>query len=151
MTIKYLSINNSSININNIPKLNTENTFTKNMKITNTNKYQNKAQSILYIRDEYYSYTSPDRVSDSLNTISFQDCNNNWYGVCEQRTNVNNDFTEVDLGIQNIDANQWNYLGIGLNNGEIYTRCPTPVSNSNSTQIATTAWVRALLASKGIS
>ena len=151
MAIKYLSINNSSIDFNNIPKLDTENTFTKNMKITNTNKYQNKSQSILYIRDEYYSYTSPDRVGDSLNTISFQDCNNNWYGVCEQRTYVKSNHTEVDLGIHNIDATQWNFLGIGLNNGVLYTRCPTPASNSNSTQIATTEWVRKLLASKGIS
>ena len=149
MSIKYLSINNSSINFNKIPKLDTENTFTKNMKITNTNRQDNQ-QTILYIRDEYYSYISTNRIKDSLNTISFQDCNNEWYGVCEQRTFKDSNNTEVDLGIHNIDESHWSYLGIGLNNGVLYTRCPTPVSNSNSTQIATTQWVRQLLASKGI-
>ena len=56
MTIKYLSINNDSINFNNIPKLNTNNifdgynTFNKNIHVLNNSndgKYSNNAYMYL--------------------------------------------------------------------------------------------------------
>lgn len=149
MAIKYLSINNEVLNIDNIPKLNIKNIFTNTQVIQGDHNNLNE-RPLLMIQDSGHKYN--DTIQNPIyQTISFLDKESNWYGVCEHRILQTNGNSEMYLSIHNITQDIWQHIGIGVkNDGTIYTVSPTMNQESNNNEIATTKWVRDLLSSKGL-
>ena len=146
MAIKYLSINNDSIDFNNIPKLNTHNIFTDNITIDK-------------LFHEYLIF------NNASNNLSQQQ---NAFIILTENSNLNAEVVKSFLHLyydtnnqsgirivsrkQLADSTMEKDINIGYSNSQqrFVTRCPDPISSANNTEIATTYWVRQLLASKGL-
>ena len=138
MTIKYLSINNNSIDLSNIVSIQDGRIFANSNFIIQTDKIKgnNNTESL------YYSLAIVDK-----NGIE----NRNSFGKFE--TNINLDYVKSQMSVyQNIkDSTVCQVIGIQSNNdGSFHTSCYTPLPSSNTSEIATTKWVRDLLSSKGL-
>ena len=79
--------------------------------------------------------------SNTYTDISIRDKNGNEMGVLESVRYPNND-TNIRLVARGADGNWSTSLEVGRRaNGTVYTSAPTPSSDDNSTNIATTAFV----------
>lgn len=146
MAIKYLSINSETLDISNIPKLNTTNTFTKPITIRTP---ELKGDHIYLIND---NLDINNAGSTELNTrLWFRDKNMNTVSVVQ--SNIDNGYINLQMLVEN-NEHQWQGISVrkNLSTGNIYMqRSMDPGPNDNTTDIPTTRWVRNLLASKGIS
>ena len=162
MAIKYLSINNDSINFNNIPKLDSNNvfdgynTFNKELHVLNNSndgKYANNAYMYLGNTVSYtetptatthgYLCMAHDNGHDS-DIFAFIDLartasNNSSASLCARNVNEQND--PVNDSIQVL----WN-----PNIQRFTCTISTPPDSINNEEIATTRWVRALLRRLGL-
>ena len=115
----------------------------------NTIMFASNNDNAILIRNNYQ-----DKNTTHNNIIAFIDKNNKIYGRIGTYIDENKGCIEMRLSdIFNDNYNTMSQIGIkqDMNTGEINTYCKTPSSlNSNSTEIATTAWVQSLLKSKGI-
>ena len=145
MGIKYLSINNSSIDFNNIPRLNTENIF------TNVNRSTNN-QCIIQDLQNYDVFSNP---SDNLQYWMIQSTDKNFNGVTKLKNYKDIDgrqyFQIADCMYSDKDNYNMSGLLIGHFNNQQYVYVTTSIpNNSNDRQVATTQWVRNLLRQSGI-
>ena len=115
----------------------------------NTIMFASNNDNAVLIRNNYQ-----DKNTTHNNIISFVNKNNEIYGRIGTYIDENKACIELRLSdILNDNYNTVSQIGIkqDMNTGEINTYCKTPSDlNSNSTEIATTAWVQSLLKSKGI-
>ena len=159
MAIKYLSINNDSIDFNNIPKLDSTNTFKEknifeNDIIQDSLAKHNRNCYILF--NGFDSYSTPQNNKNvficttnnsdiAMEAISqhislFQNSNGtNGVQLLARQTNDRDHAFSKSMGI---------YYNYPANKFASYTL--QPENNSNNDNIATTAWVRQLLTRNGI-
>ena len=83
--------------------------------------------------------------SDQISGVSFMDSTGTVLGSVQHK--VCADASVVSsLSCSNLEATESAEIGIGYDeNGDVYTKAPTPASSDNSTQIATTAFVKDVL------
>lgn len=104
----------------------------------------------------YAKSDNVDWTADSISTSSgcgglyFFDKNQNITGYIQPAFYTNKN-RQTELCCRNSDGKAA-YIGIGFNSsGSVFTKAPTPPTSDNSTQIATTAWVRQVAALKDLS
>ena len=162
MAIKYLSINNETLDISNIPKLDSNNTFTGNNTFNNLNTFQN----ISLTKDYKYGYvylngidnkTTPSETQTwflvaTNNNSSLPENNPAYISLSLDKTNnavcefaVRKTLDHYDYSAASLLGIQYNY-----NASRFETFSPHPPLQENSNFIATTYWVRQLMRSAGI-
>ena len=147
MAIKYLSINNDSIDFNNIPKLDIQNIFKENIVIDKLNYeyliFNNASNNLTRQQNAFIILTENSNISASVvkSFLHLYYDPNNQSGIrIVSRKQLNDSAIEKDI-----------FIGYSNSQERFVTRCPVPVSSANNDEIATTNWVHQLLASKGIS
>lgn len=145
MAIKYLSINNEILDIDNIPKLDSNNVFTR------YNTFQSNSEALLSLRRDLNLYTD---TNERNNLIEFSDKEKHIFGRCGFYKDST--ITSMEIRISdcyNQDSASIAILGLrqDLQTGRTYTRSSAQLSsNSNGSELATTQWVRTLLKSLGL-
>lgn len=162
MSIKYLSINNEVLNIENIPKLDTVNVYTgasvcydylKDDNDPNSHKIHvikcltnmqkgniPKSERLAHVMKLTESQVDDVKETFAEYCMKVEDISrdiNNWMKVYRNK-------------IDNLESSDISINYSNTNNG-FYTHCPTPTNVSNGTEIATTKWVRDLMKRCGIS
>lgn len=147
--IKQLSINGQILNTNNLAKLDSGNVFDVQQII----RSEKEGQSLKIIQPDMDISKDSDRELRSQ--IWFNDSQNRSLGVIQhiQTGNYINFQILYNRIIDRQIQNNWHGLGIvqNLQTSQISVTCSNqPNIASNNSEIATTSWVRQLLASKGI-
>ena len=110
--------------------------------ITGFKTFTGYNRSIIALKNSNITYnTAPS--SDTNTEISFRDKNDNGMGILRHVRYANND-TCMYLAVRGADGDWSKTLTVGRRaDGTIYTSAPTPSTDDNSTNIATTAFVKA--------
>ena len=146
MAIKYLSINNDSIDFSNIPKLDSDNIFAGVI-------ISNNSQSVVQRLQNYDVFSNP---SDNMQYWVIQSTDESGqYGVTKLKNYKDADgrqyFQIADCMYSDKDNYYMSGILIGHFNSHQYVCITTDIpSNSNDNQLATTQWVRSLLRRNGI-
>lgn len=160
--IKQISINNAVLDIENIPKLNTNNifdgynTFNKEIHVlnnTNNGKYSNNAY--LYLGNTV-SYTETPTVTTHGYLCMAHDnghCSDIFAFVDLARTASNDSIAALScrtVNEQNALVNDTIQVRWNADIQRFTCTTSTPPDSANNTEIATTRWVRALLRRLGL-
>lgn len=159
MAIKYLSINNEVLNIENIPKLDSANTF-KEKNIFENDIIQDSL--VKHNRNCYILFNGFDSYSTPQNNKNVFICTTNNSDVAMEAISQHISLFQNSTGENGVQllARQTNdrdhaysqsmgiYYDYPANKFGSYTL--HPYTNSNNNDIATTAWVRQLLTRNGI-
>ena len=156
MAIKYLSINNESINFNNIPKLNTQNTFLNNQVflITSPSDEISIKSNNLDINNpndpNTWWNTNPDGTQWNENGIGILDKNNNVIAHFKGGMWKNNQQTYCFVRVYDNSKSTFSEIQLIYKDGYFYHYGYTPIQSASDNQIATCDWVRNLLIRNGI-
>lgn len=162
MTIKYLSINNEVLNIENIPKLDAVNVYTSSGIVYDYLKDDNDPKShklhVIQCATNMQKGSIPKsyRIGQvmKLTESHVEDVKETFAEYCMKVEDISGDINNWIKVYRNIvDNSESSDISINYNNANnsFYTHCPTPTNVSNGTEIATTKWVRDLMKRCGIS
>ena len=162
MAIKYLSINNETLNISELVRLTTINNLGANGRVT----FQN-GPSYQALTGYYNIYVIPELKGTKPTTTYYRSMTLADKTKLDNISEDSNSLAKVELQYRtdgqtraqlmaykpSHDDSTFAYLAIGWmeNSNTAYTYCPSPANTSNNNEIATTQWVRQYLSSKGIS
>ena len=162
MAIKYLSINNETLNISDLIRLNTINNLGSNGRVT----FQN-GPSYQALTGYYNIYVIPELKGTKPNSTYYRSMTLADKTKLDNISPDYNSLAKVELQYRSEDGqtrsqlmaykpvpddSTFEYLAIGWleNSDRAYTYCPSPANTSYNNEIATTQWVQNLLKSKGL-
>lgn len=152
--IKQLSINGNTFDTSQFAKLNQMNTFTQRQLFVSNNSYPDFGNTIDLINPDL-DLTVHNYTQEVKSQIIFKDKDYNRCGYIQNIANGNqlNFQLLVPFITDNIPEKRWFGITIGQDrdlNTAYINLSHSPSISSNNVSIATTQWVRNLLASKGL-
>lgn len=127
-------------------KLSGDQTVAGNKTFTGTNHFQSV---YTYFRGKVIDITNAPTTQADVG-LEFQDKNGTAIGQNHVRTYTNGAVSH-NMYVKSHKSNTWANIGIGFAADDtVFTYAPTPSTNSNGTNIATTAWVNTRLGGTGI-
>ena len=161
MAIKYLSINNETLNISDLIRLNTINNLGTNGRVT----YQN-GTSYQALTGSHNIYVIPELKGTKPTSTYYRSMSLADKTKLDNFISDSNSLAKVELQYRDDgqtraqlmaykpvpDDSTFAYLALGWqeNSNTPYTYCPSPANTSYNNEIATTQWVQNLLKSKGL-